>query len=196
MNKPDTVDPLESPPGGRALRIDEYISKGYHLASAPHILPRLMPLLNRVDTDNNQVVELISYDTPLTANVMRVCNSAFYSRGTPINSLAQAVTHLGSREIYRIVVAVACASTLSANRRAYGVQSTDLWLHSVVTAIAAQLVAHEAGEDADIIFTAAKESPRKPRRAPPCSKPRNEFSAAPMPKSAAGYLSNGNSRSL
>lgn len=42
---------------------------------------------------------LISYSQTVTANVLRICNSAFYSRGTPIDSLAMAVTRIGFRPI-------------------------------------------------------------------------------------------------
>ena len=134
--------------------IDEYIRKAHHLVPAPHILPQLMPLLNRSDVDNSKIVELILHDTSLTGNVLRVCNSAFYSRGTPIDSLAQAVTRLGSREVYRIVVAVSGAVSLSANQKGYGVEAVDLWRHSVTAAVGAQLIARQASEDEDVIFTA------------------------------------------
>jgi len=136
-------------------KIDEYINKAQHLVPAPHILPQLMPLLNRADSDNTQIVDLISYDTSLTASVLRVCNSAFYSRGTPIDNLLQAVTRLGSREVYRVVVAVTGAVTLSAGQKGYSVEASDLWKHSVTTAVAAQLIAKETGDDENVVFTAA-----------------------------------------
>jgi len=135
-------------------KIDDYINDANHLIPAPHILPQLMPLLSRSDTDNSRIVELISYDTSLTGSVLRICNSAFYSRGTAIDNLPQAVSRLGSREVYRITVAVTGAVTLSANQKSYGVEAADLWKHSVTAAIAAQLVAKEANEDEDVIFTA------------------------------------------
>jgi putative nucleotidyltransferase with HDIG domain len=113
-----------------------------------------MPLLSRSDVDNSKIVELISYDTSLTGSVLRICNSAFYSRGTAIDNLPQAVSRLGSREIYRIAVAVTGAVTLTANQTGYGVEAADLWRHSVTAAVAAQLVAKEVNEDEDVIFTA------------------------------------------
>jgi putative nucleotidyltransferase with HDIG domain len=64
------------------------------------------------------------------------------------------VSRLGSREVYRIAVAVTGAVTLSTNQKGYGVEAADLWKHSVTAAIAAQLVAKEANEDEDVGFTA------------------------------------------
>jgi putative nucleotidyltransferase with HDIG domain len=134
--------------------IDEYIDKAEHLVPAPPILPQLIPLLNRTDVDNRRIVDLIAYDTSLTASVLRVCNSAFYSRGVPIDNLLSAVTRLGSREVYQIVV-LTVGAMFSIGQRGYGIEECDLWQHSVTTAVAAQLIAREAGEDENTVFTAA-----------------------------------------
>jgi putative nucleotidyltransferase with HDIG domain len=135
-------------------QIDDYIDTAEHLVPAPPILPQLIPLLNRTDVDNRRIVELISYDTSLTASVLRVCNSAYYSRGVPIDNLLSAVTRLGSREIYQIVV-LTVGAMFSIGQRGYGIEACDLWQHSVTTAVAAQLVAREASEDENTAFTAA-----------------------------------------
>ena len=136
------------------LAVDEYINRAHHLVPAPHILPQLMPFLSNPNSDNTKIVDLISYDTPLTANVLRVCNSAYYSRGTATDNLLQAVTRLGSREVYNIVVAVTTAATLSSNQKGYGVEGTELWTHSVATAVSAQLIAKDLGADENVAFTA------------------------------------------
>jgi hypothetical protein len=88
-----------------------------------------MPFLSNPNSDNTKIVDLISYDTPLTANVLRVCNSAYYSRGTATDNLLQAVTRLGSSEVYKIVVAVTSAATLSSSQKGYGVEvGVDAWI--------------------------------------------------------------------
>ena len=134
-------------------QIDDYINRAGRLVPAPHILPELMPLLRQPDVDNRKIVDLISYDTSLTASVLRVCNGAIYTRGTPIDNLLSAVTRLGSREIYQIVV-LTVATTLAADQPSYGVEASDLWQHSVATAVAAQLIAREVREDENVVFTA------------------------------------------
>ena len=134
--------------------VDDYINQAHHLVPAPHILPQLMPFLSNPNSDNSKIVDLISYDTPLTANVLRVCNSAYYSRGTTTDNLLQAITRLGSHEVYSIVTAVTSAATLSGSQGGYGVEGTELWAHSVATAVASQLVAKDLGDDENVAFTA------------------------------------------
>jgi putative nucleotidyltransferase with HDIG domain len=134
--------------------IDEYLARASHLVPAPHVLPQLIPLLNDPQANTSKIVDLISYDASLTGNVLRLCNSAYYARGTPIDSVLQAVTRLGSREVYRIVVAVTGEASLSTRTKGYSIESTGLWTHSVATALLAQVIAEDLGEDGDVAFTA------------------------------------------
>jgi putative nucleotidyltransferase with HDIG domain len=121
---------------------------------APTVLPQLVPLLNKPDIDSGRVVDLISYNQSLTANVLRVCNSAYFSRGATIGNLHQAVTHIGFRQLYDIVVSSIAAVTLARPQKGYGVESNELWDHSVTTAVAAQLVAKDLRLDEQVSFTA------------------------------------------
>ncbi|HTS18821.1 MAG TPA: HDOD domain-containing protein [Verrucomicrobiae bacterium] len=135
--------------------LDDYINSAHHLVPAPQVLPQILPLLNQPDADSKKVVDLISYNQSLTANVLRVCNSAFFSRGTPIDNLQHAVTRLGFRQIYEIVVTVLSSVTLARPQKGYGVEANELWEHSVTTAVAAQFVASDAQVDQQVVFTAA-----------------------------------------
>jgi putative nucleotidyltransferase with HDIG domain len=136
--------------------LDNYIGKAQQLVRIPHILPQLLSLLNKPDVDNRRIVELISYDAPLTASVMRVCNSAYYNRGTPIDSLHHAVMHIGLNETYRIVVAITGSLLLCQSGKKHpGTGAHGLWHHSATAALAAQILAHDRGENEDVVFTAA-----------------------------------------
>jgi putative nucleotidyltransferase with HDIG domain len=135
--------------------LDEYIRATHHLVPAPVVLPQLLPLLNHPNADANQIVDLISYNQTLTGNVLRVCNSAYFSQGTSIDNLQHAVTRLGFRQIYDIVVTVLSSVTLAKPQKGYGVEANELWEHSVTTAVAAQLVAADVQADQQVVFTAA-----------------------------------------
>ena len=137
------------------LTLDDYISKAHHLVPAPQILPQILPLLNQPNIDSGKVVELISYNQSLTANVLRICNSAYYSRGTAIDNLQDAVTRIGFRQIYDIVVCIISSVTLARPQKGYGVEANDLWDHSVTSALAAQVITQDAQVDQQVAFTAA-----------------------------------------
>ena len=135
--------------------LDDYIDKAQHLVPAPVILSKLPPLLSHPNTDSSQIVELISYDQSLTGNVLRVCNSAYFSPATPIDNLQYAVVRIGFRLIYDIVVSVIFSSTLRCGTEGEGVEANALWEHSVATAVAAQLIARDLLADEQVVFTAA-----------------------------------------
>ncbi len=135
--------------------LEDYIKMAHHLVPAPQVLPQILPLLNQPDANTTAVVDLIAYNQSLTGNVLRVCNSAYFSRGTSIESLQQAVTRLGFRQIYDIVVTVISAVTLARPQKGYGVEASELWGHSVATAIVAQIVARDSSTDQQLVFTAA-----------------------------------------
>jgi putative nucleotidyltransferase with HDIG domain len=137
------------------LSLDDYISKAHHLVPAPQILPQLLPLLNQPNIDSAKVVELITYNQSLTANVLRICNSAYYSRGSSIDNLQDAVTRVGFRQIYDIVVCVISSVTLTRPQKGYGVEANALWDHSVTSALAGQVIAQEAQVDQQVVFTGA-----------------------------------------
>ena len=134
--------------------LDDYITKVKHLPPAPRILPELLALLSKDNVDSSKVVTLISYDPALTASVLHVCNSAFFGSITPAESLQDAVTRLGFKQVYRLVAAVSGARCLAPAQSGYGIDKGELWQHSVTAAVAAQLIAKKVGDDENVVFTA------------------------------------------
>lgn len=134
--------------------LDDYIDKVKNLPPAPRILPELLSLLRRDDVDSSRVVELIAFDPGITASVLRLCNSAFFSGGTPADDLQEAVGRLGFRQVQLLVTAVSGARLLGAEQKGYGIDAGELWKHSVTAAVAAQIIAEEKGADVGLVFTA------------------------------------------
>jgi len=135
--------------------IDEYIARVKHLPPAPKVLPRLLGLLGQPNSDVSQVVDLIKYDPSLTVSVLKLCNSAFFASSRPADDIQEAITRLGFNQICRMVVAVTGFSTLFPPQKGYGYDVGELWKHSVASAVAAQTIAEDLGEESHVAFTAA-----------------------------------------
>lgn len=135
--------------------LDDYLSKVKNLPPAPRILPELLLLLQEEDVDASRVVSLIGYDPGLTANVLQLCNSAYFGLATPAEDLQEAVTQLGFNQVFQLVAAVIGARNLAPPQKGYGIDRGELWRHSVTSAVAAQLVAQEQGGPDTIVYTAA-----------------------------------------
>lgn len=134
--------------------IEDYLSRVKNLPPAPRVLPELLKLLRRSDVDADKVVSLVKYDPALTASALQLANSAFFGSARPAEDLGEAVTRLGFQQVYILVAAVSGARNLSPAQKGYGMASGDLWRHSATSAVAAQIIAKELGDDVDLVFTA------------------------------------------
>jgi putative nucleotidyltransferase with HDIG domain len=134
--------------------LDAFLDGVENLPPAPRILPELMVLLNQPDIDSSRVVDLLTYDPGLTANVLRLCNSAFLGASRPAEDLQEAITRLGFRQVYQLVAAISGARALTPPQKGYGLSGGELWKHCVTAALAAQLIAKDLGEDDSVTFTA------------------------------------------
>ena len=134
--------------------LDTYINQVKKLPSAPATLARLLMLLGDPDIDSSQVVNLITHEPTLTANVLQRCNAAYFSNGTPVGTVGEAVTRLGFNSIFRIVAVLVGAQAFSAEQKSYGFEYGELWRHSVAAALATQKLAESKGADSNLAFTA------------------------------------------
>ena len=134
--------------------IKDYVRNLRHLPPSPHIVPELMRLLNQPDVDSSKIVKMISYDPSLTANVLRISNSVYFSAALPTADLQEAVTRMGFQQVFQLVAAAAGVRLLGSPQSIYGLEQGELWKHSVAAAVAAQLVARKLGDNENLVFTA------------------------------------------
>lgn len=138
-----------------ASKADTYIDQVHHLLPAPGVALRLLELVNSSSSSSQEIVDLISRDPSLTANVLKVSNSSFYGAERKIDSLTEAVMRVGFREIYRLVAAISCGPMLSHSSKRNGREATGLLDHSLAAATAAQFLSKDLGENDNLAFTAA-----------------------------------------
>jgi HD-like signal output (HDOD) protein len=110
------------------------------LPTAPPIAFKLLSLMRRTDYDNNDLVEVIRYDSELTAQLLKICNSAAYRPAEPIMSISQALLRLGQIVVYEQVLAISLGRMNKGkpSRGYYGLCPFDLWRKSVAAAILAR----------------------------------------------------------
>lgn len=69
------------------------------------------------------LVKVIESDVALTANILKILNAPIYGFSRQISSVSQAVTLLGTRMVYGIVMKFVVEQTIIANLRPYGVSA-------------------------------------------------------------------------
>jgi putative nucleotidyltransferase with HDIG domain len=134
--------------------LDDYLQQIRTLPPAPRVLVELLPLLRANDTDAGKIAELVSYDPAMTTKLLCRCNSAALGLAEPVETVEDAITHLGFNEVYRLVAMLVSQSTLGTAQKGYGMLAGDLWRHSAVTAFASRFVAQSYGVEENTAFTA------------------------------------------
>lgn len=97
------------------------------------VLGRLIPMLADQSANYRVLGELISADPSLTAQVLRLANSAMFGRRGEIRSLLAALTMLGIDRVYSLVLTSGLRRM--ANRAARWPLARRCWRHSLATAL-------------------------------------------------------------
>ncbi len=102
---------------------------------------KLLILTSDPNHDLSDVLKVIENDVYLTARVIRIANSAVYSRGTEITSIQRAVMHLGERFVVSIAISACTGELMTRPLKGYEGPEGSLWAHSLKVAIAAREIA-------------------------------------------------------
>ena len=121
----------------------EIVANLKNLAPVSPASIRLVTLLDQDNQENAEVIDILKCDNVLTAKVLRMCNSPYYGFTESIASIDQAVLMLGYDKIVRIVLALCFGGVMGVPLDSYAFGTTDLWHHSFVTAMAAEILAQD-----------------------------------------------------
>lgn len=135
---------------------DAILESACRLPPFPTVIQRAVQLMEDPKTSAQDVVDVIQYDPSITANVLRLCNSAHFGLPRTIHSLRDAVVLLGFDQVLEIVLGQASVRFFSAPLRGYGLEAGELWYHSVTSALLPKIVGRRLNRETKTIhFTAA-----------------------------------------
>jgi len=126
------------------------------LKPASCVSDKVMAVISNPQSSAADVVELVKYDQSLTANLLRLCNSAYVGAIKKITSIKQSVALLGMEKVLSLIMLANNAENFAAEQKGYDLSQGDLWRYSVSSAIIAQELAREKQvNNVAMIFTAA-----------------------------------------
>lgn len=102
------------------------------LPPMPHVASRAIAMVENPDTTASELTELLSSDTALAARVLKIANSAMFSRQREITTLNQAIMIIGFKALKGIIV----AATLRQLNKSFGKLEKLIWENSIATATA------------------------------------------------------------
>lgn len=122
----------------------------------PTTAAKLLPLLREPDSSIARIEDLIKYDPGLTANLLKLTNSAYFGLPSRISSVRQAILLLGRKRLLQLVTTMCMSGLMKKSVPGYDLPQGGLWRHSVAVAVAAdRLVQSLKITQADEVFTAA-----------------------------------------
>jgi putative nucleotidyltransferase with HDIG domain len=125
------------------------------LPTLPASVSRLAALLADDDSTIADFARVIRPDLALTANLLRVANSAFAAPRKQLTTVEQAASWLGRKRLLEVCVSGAFHCIVPATLPGYGMDASAFWHHSVAVAVLGeQLARHLRRDISDTAFTA------------------------------------------
>ncbi len=118
---------------------DEILKSIKNIPAFPAAALKVMSLIDDPDFSIADVVDVIKYDQAIAANILRICNSAYFGLSYKIETVSDAVMRLGQQNVIRAVEA-AGVSKFYTKAKGYGLDANKLWEHSVGVALMSQIL--------------------------------------------------------
>lgn len=126
------------------------------LVPCPKIALEVLALAHDTNCDIAELARNIEKDPSLTANMLRVANSAYFGHMKMITSIKDIIVRLGLEAVKLIAITGASVGLLKSPQTAYNLEPGALWRHSCATAILAKLIGRHAElPDDSALYSAA-----------------------------------------
>jgi putative nucleotidyltransferase with HDIG domain len=138
--------PAPTPPTAKVTPLDplDLLRKDQQLPAMPQILLELQQAISGTVASADGLAAIISQDPSLTAFLLRMVNSAFYSLPTPIDTISRAVTVVGVNQLTSLAVGTSVLN-LFRDVPAEILDMEQFWKHSVACGLIARRLSRVTG---------------------------------------------------
>jgi putative nucleotidyltransferase with HDIG domain len=138
------------------MRLDQINAFVKTFPGMPAAALKLLALVDEPDVRVPQIEVILRQDPGLTANLLKLANSAYFGIPSKVGSVRQAVILLGLKRLTQMVIATCTSAILERMVPGYDLPAGELWRHSLAVSVAAEGLVRELKLDAaEEIFTAA-----------------------------------------
>lgn len=127
--------------------IIDILEKMPNLPSMPSIVSEALTIIDDPKSNISKLSEVISKDIPITAELLKLVNSAYYGFPTQITSINKAMALLGFSKVKGLIMSVAVRPMMMSSC------GKSVWEHSIKCAVGCELLAKSLGNvDTDEAF--------------------------------------------
>jgi HD-like signal output (HDOD) protein len=112
------------------------------LLPLPQVVLKAQSLLTDPNSSFEELAKIIETDQKITLNILKMANSAYYSLKNEVCSVRQICVMLGFSVIGEIIMTTGTSKLFVKALEAYGMNSRDLWQHSLATALISRKMAN------------------------------------------------------
>lgn len=136
-------------------RIETTINNIAALPTIPEVATKILNMVNDPEVSFKAVAEEISKDQTMTTNILKLCNSAYFSKGKEITSIDRAIVTLGIKEVTNIVMVIAAKPVLDKMVIGYDIAKGELWKQGLLVGSIAKKIAilKNRKDISDVVFT-------------------------------------------
>jgi len=117
----------------------------------PQVVLQAQKLLANPDSSAKELASLLETDPSIAAKVLKMANSAFYGLRGKVSSIQHASMVLGFRNLGEIVAAAGVQKSLEKKLPGYGLESEDLWRHSLSVALGSKIIASKKNPGLEMV---------------------------------------------
>ena len=137
--------------------IKDIINRIDTLKPIPPVATQILALAEDMNSSLSEIADLITHDPAITANVLRMCNSAYFGMRRKVESVNDAITLLGLDYIIDLVLMDSISHNFRYEHDGYGLGEGELWRHAVLSSYVVNILTetHGRGIHKHLVFTAA-----------------------------------------
>ncbi len=137
--------------------MEEIIAAVDEMPPFPQVVQRALQALTDPEYEVSGLVDILKVDQAVTANILKLCNSAYFGLPRKVASLKEAVVYLGANQLRQLLLSGAASKIYEKPSEGYAVFADELWRHALATAVMAQVLRRHLRFkiDENLIFTAA-----------------------------------------
>lgn len=111
-------------------------------------------MLSDPDISARDLASVLRYDVGATANILKICNSAYFGLKVPVNNLQQAIVHIGNQELKNILIISGTMPYFTGTQSGYEGEYGELLRHSIATALLAKRLGDYLDKPDEVLFLA------------------------------------------
>jgi len=134
------------------VELKEKILAGVNeLPPMPDVVVKANAMLADADSSSSELAGLLETDQSIAAKVLKMANSAFFGMSGRVSSIKQAALVLGYGNLSQVISMAGMQKALNKILPGYGLNSEELWRHSLSVALGSKIVAGRRNPELEMV---------------------------------------------